>query len=252
MAGVRIALSAAKGGVGSSLLAANLALAMAMEGRRTVLVDLAPACQAVLDMYLDLRAERTWGDLLPVLNELAWRHLELVLTRAHADHPCFLLAAPKQEWSHPTFPPEGVAALLDVLRQRFEAVVVDLPTVAHRLTQRVLANVDIPFLVVTPDLPAVRNTRCWLENMGREARGLHVVLNQHSRRAPMDPREVEDYLGVPLLAVLPFDAQAAWQTVGLGWPFVTRSRRGLAAAVRRLAQRLLQMPHATREASVTP
>lgn len=248
MPGIGVALSGAKGGVGRSLLAANLALAMALEGHRTALVDLAPACQAVLDMYLDLKPERTWGELLPVLDELAWRHLELVLT-PHPGHPLYLLAAPRGGWDRATFPPEGVPALLDLLCSRFDAVVLDLPTVAHGLTLRVLDGVEVPLLVVTPDLPAVQNTRCWLENVGRAARGVHVLLNQHSRRAPMEPPEVEEYLGVPLLAVLPFDPQAAWQTVGLGWPFVTRSRRGLAAAVRGLAQRLLQMPRAVARAT---
>ena len=243
MPGLAVALSSAKGGVGRSLLAANLALALAVDGRRTVLVDLAPACEAVLAMYLDLRPERTWGELLPVLAELEGRHLEMVLT-PHPGQPLHLLAAPKGGGPRAVFPPEGVARLLELMRARFDAVVVDLPTVAHGLTLEVLKWVDVPLLVVTPDLPAVQNTRCWLENVGRAARGVHILLNQHSRRAPMDPPEVEAYLGVPLLAVLPFDAHAAWQTVGLGWPFVTRSRRGLAAAVRRLAQRLVQMPQA--------
>jgi len=249
MAGVSIGLSAVKGGVGRSLLAANLAVALAQKGLSVVLVDWAPVCQSVLDLYWDVQPERAWDELLPVLTELTSRHLELVLTPYEAVRKgsLALLAAPREAGERSFFPSAGVGMVLSLLAQQFDVVVVDLPLAAHRLARKVLDRVTMPLLVIAPDMATVRNTRCWLRGPGQAMRP-RIVLNQQRRGMPMRQREIETYLDLSVTTVLPFDAAAAWQTVGLGRPFVLRGRRGLPAAMREWASRLYKMALSRAEA----
>ncbi len=236
---VILALTAAKGGVGRSLLATNLAVVLAAKGHPTALLDLAPACQGTLDLYLGLSPERSWADLLPVITELEPRHLDLTLAR-YSEPPLALLATPSEVRAALMFPERGLEPLFRALGQHYAAVVVDLPLMSSRLTYHVLRWATVPMVVVTPDLPAMRNTKRWLQTLNKQQPWpWQVVVNQYARRAPMTLREIKTYLKASPDAVLPYDAVAAWQTVGLGRPFVLRRRRGLAGAVRRWAQQVL-------------
>src|SRR3989304_2087705 len=85
-----LAVTGAKGGCGASLVATNLALALAPYGA-TLLVDLHVGDSGD-DLLLDLLSERTWADLLPVAAELTARHLDLVLQQ-HSGGLHFLAGA---------------------------------------------------------------------------------------------------------------------------------------------------------------
>ncbi len=66
----------AKGGCGASLIATNLALALA-HSAPTLLLDL-HGQEGTDDLLLDLRSPHAWPELLPVAAELTDRHIELV------------------------------------------------------------------------------------------------------------------------------------------------------------------------------
>ena len=75
-----IGVFSAKGGVGKSLVASNLGAAFAgLHKLPTALIDLSPGLGNA-DLLLDVEPERTWADLLPVMEGLNARHLELAVT----------------------------------------------------------------------------------------------------------------------------------------------------------------------------
>ena len=222
-----VAIVGAKGGCGASLVATNLAIALARDGR-TILVDLHNG-DGSDDLLLDLRSERSWADLLPVAGELEPRHLDL----ATLAHPAGLrfLAAPRD----PTPTETRLDLLLPALAAQFDWLVLDLSSSAGRppLADKLL-------VVTTPDPPALRNVQRRLQRLPPDSRPMaRLVLNQFTRAHPGHPVSIASALECPLLGVLPPDPRAVGFQVSFGRPCALDGRssfgRGAAAMARALA-----------------
>jgi pilus assembly protein CpaE len=222
-----VAVVGAKGGCGASLVATNLAIALARHGT-ALLVDLHRG-DGNDDLLLDLRPERTWADLLPVAAELEARHLDLA-TQDHLSGLRFL-AAP----SDPTQLDTRLVRLLQSLAARVHWLVLDVPPAAREATVA-----DTIVLVTTPDPPALRNVQRLLQRMAPENRHkARLVLNQFTRAHPGHPVSIASALECSLLGVLPPDPRAVGFQISFGRPCALDARsafgRGAAAMARALA-----------------
>jgi pilus assembly protein CpaE len=226
-----LAVTGAKGGCGASLVATNLALALTRHGS-TLLVDL-HAGDGNDDLLLDLRAERSWADLLPVAGELGPRHVELA-TRPHATGLRFL-AGPDSQASYSQDP--RLTPLLTALSAGFEWVVVD--TSKLEWTEAMSPLVDMLAIVLTGDPPALRAAQRLLAGLPAEARPkARLILNQHSRAHPATPAALASSLECPLLGVVPSDARAVGFQVNFGRPCVLDPRSGFGRAAAAMANGL--------------
>ena len=228
-----LAVTGAKGGCGASLVATNLALALAPYGA-TLLVDLHVGDSGD-DLLLDLLSERTWADLLPVAAELTARHLDLVLQQ-HSGGLHFLAGPAKPAVTHPNL----VAALMVAISSRFEWTVLDLPGRPPRDVEPLMILADSILVVATADPPALRAAQRLLEAMDPAARPrARLVLNQFTRAHPAHPASIAAGLQVSLLATLPTDPRAVGFHVNFGRPCVLDRHsafgRRLAGAARALA-----------------
>jgi pilus assembly protein CpaE len=222
-----VAVVGAKGGCGASLVATNLAIALARYGT-TLLVD-HHSGDGTDDLLLDLRSERSWADLLPVAGELETRHLDLA-TLAHPAGLRFLAGPPD-----PTPKDTRLAVLLSALAARFDWLVLDLPSAAGEAT-----FADTIVVVTTPDPPALRNAQRLLQRTAPENRPkARLVLNQFTRAHPGHPVSIASALECPLLGVLPPDPRAVGFQISFGHPCALDARssfgRGAAAIARVLA-----------------
>ncbi|HET7009939.1 MAG TPA: cellulose synthase operon protein YhjQ/BcsQ [Anaerolineales bacterium] len=228
-----IAVVAAKGGCGASLVATNLALALTRHGT-TLLIDYhnGNGCD---DLLLDLKPSHSWVDLLPVADELTPRHLELALCRA-ADDLAFLAAPSRPE------DPDTLArleALLRALAPRFTWIVIDVPSGSLRTGDSFLERVDVLVIVATADPPALRNARRMLDGRSGEGRGrARLALNQVHGAHPLHPAGVATALKCPLLAALPTDARAVGFQINFGRACVVDSSSVFGKAVVSMARAL--------------
>lgn len=237
--GAVIGIFSAKGGVGKTLLATNLAAAFAIGHRtRTALIDLNPGT-GTADLLLDLEPERSWADLKDVLKELTPQHLQLAVTsyRPGLD----LLASPPQvEWkSTPT--KTDLAALLDAFRKEYELILVDVPSGVTELARAALELVDLRLILLTPDAPALRATARYLESLPKGGPPTGLVINQQAQGAAVSPTEIKEHLGKSLVGVLPIDPQGVWANVSYGEPCALRKSSKLGEAIRKLSTRLIKM-----------
>ena len=112
--GIVIGVFSAKGGVGKSLVASNMGAVFAVgHNLPTALIDLNAGLGAA-DLLLDLEPERSWSDLIPVVNELTTQHLNLAIT-AH-ESGLHLLACPEVPDAQANLTRESLEALLTVLK----------------------------------------------------------------------------------------------------------------------------------------
>jgi pilus assembly protein CpaE len=217
-----VAVFGAKGGVGRTTLATNLAVSMALEAKqkqRVALVDLDLLLGDVAIM-LDVTPERTIADLVPIIDKL---DPELLRGFLHVHSSGIkVLCAPTRVEDGEALNPDRLRRILDVLARTFEYVIIDLP---RTLDDRVVTALDMSSVVLllsTYDVPCLKSTKVVLDTL-RSWRysedKLKLIMNHANRANGFAPGEAERALGYPVFWKVPSDAAVA-ATSTCGKPFV--------------------------------
>ena len=237
--GTVIGIFSAKGGVGKTLLATNLAAAFGLCHRiRTALIDLNLGI-GTADLLLDLVPERSWEDLLDVIDELTPQHIRLAVTEYEPDLD--LLACPNEVRWNSQFSPGGLTSLLDTFRSQYELVLVDVPAGVSDLTRAALEEVDLRLVLLTPDAPALRTTTRYLQSLRSNDSQIGLVINQQAQGAIITPTEIKNHLDMNLMGVLPIDPQGVWANICYGEPCVLRKSSKLGQAIRSLSTNIVKI-----------
>ncbi|MET7766626.1 AAA family ATPase, partial [Streptomyces sp. NPDC005393] len=185
-----VAVAGAKGGVGTTVTAVQLALAARAAGRKVALVDMDLQSGDVAS-YLDVQFRRSIADLAQI-SDISPR----VLQDAVFTHQTGLglLLAPGEGERGEEVTDRTARQVIAALRSRFELVVVDCGT---QMTSAGAASVelaDVALLVTTPDVVAVRAAkrmvRLWDRLQIRKAEETVTVVNRHTRGAEVQPQLV--------------------------------------------------------------
>ncbi|MEU9098262.1 P-loop NTPase [Streptomyces sp. NPDC048361] len=193
--GTVITVTGAKGGVGTTLVAVQLALAARASGRTTVLLDLDLQAGDVAS-YLDVQFRRSIADLATI-TDISPR----VLADAVFNHESglALLLAPGDGERGEDVTDRAARQIIGALRTRYEAVVVDCGTQLTAANAAVVEMADIALLVTTPDVVSVRGAkrtvRMWDRLQIRKAEETTTVVNRHTRNTEIQPPLVQKITG---------------------------------------------------------
>ena len=237
--GYVIGIFSAKGGVGKSLLATNLGVVFGVgHRRRTVIIDLNPGL-GTTDLLLDLETERTWSDLVSVINELDPQHIKLAVTeyRPGVD---LLACPPEATWKQP-LTKKNIASLLEAFRVEYDLTLLDTTPGGGQVNEAAYTLSDIRLVALTPDAPTLRATDRYLKAVPEQKKITGLVINQYTAGAAVSPDEIKDHLGERLFAVLPMDPGGVWANISYGEPCVLRKTSKLGKSIRQFAVRLLKM-----------
>ncbi len=206
----------AKGGIGATTLATNLAAAVAHRGARVCVVDLDPALGGVCSV-LDLAPAYTIVDVVANMRRLDRDLIDTSVPR-HASG-VWVVAPGEDIEGAERLDTATIAGLLAFLRHHYDAVIVDG---LHAFDERSLAVLDAAdrlLLLVTQEVAAVRNAQRCLEvfgKLGYSQDKVQVVLNRFHKSAAIGPAIIEETLGVPLAATIANDFPAIARAVGKG------------------------------------
>ncbi|MEP6819113.1 MAG: AAA family ATPase [bacterium] len=234
--GRMIAVFASKGGCGTSFLATNLAAAT---NTRTVLVDL--NLQAGdLPLFLGIDPKYSFADMAENRTRLDDALIKSFV--APYSSSLSLLAAPKEADSADEIEPEHVFDVLQRLRESYDYVVLDPQHTFDSITLAALDQADEIVLVLTLDIPAIRSTQRALEifdRLGYPRKKIRIVVNRWSKQIDLDLRQVEKFLGEPVIGFIPSDYQTAVTSINLGQPLVqSEPNSKIAQEIRRIARTL--------------
>ncbi|WP_062640777.1 AAA family ATPase [Streptomyces maremycinicus] len=198
--GTVVTVSGAKGGVGATLTAVQLALAAQASGRSTALVDLDLQSGDVAS-YLDVQFRRSVVDLAAItdispriLAEAVFRH----------DTGVALLLAPAEGERGEEVTDRAARQILSALRARYEVVVVDCGAQLSGAGAAAVELAERALLVTTPDVVAVRGAkrtvRMWDRLQIRKAEETTVVVNRHTRSTEIQPPLIQKITGTAIAA----------------------------------------------------
>jgi pilus assembly protein CpaE len=237
-----VAVLGPKGGTGKTLVATNLAVALAQRDANVVLVDL-DLQFGDIGLAMGLSPEQTMYDLMragpPFDHEKVDRHLI-----RHSSGVKVLIA--------PTRPDQASAVSIEHLRDIYaslrtmcDAVIVDTPP---GFTPEVIATIDASSdvcMVGMLDSLSLKNTKLGIETlelMGYETDRVSLVLNRADSRVGITPDDVSTIVGRTPDVFIPSDREIP-RSINEGTPIVaSRQTSGAAKAFRALADRYAKTP----------
>ena len=201
--GKLVTITGVRGGVGASVIAANLAWHFGVNLRRhTVLLD--------TDLYRGTAALMLDVDPGPGLRttlESPGRIDTLLAERVAlpAADRLHVLASQTDLTQDFVYAPGAAVTLIDTLRRRYNAIIVDLPFSASPLPRELLAEAQQRVLVLNPTLPSVRDTLRLLalcKSMNPAQRAV-LVLNRAGTPGGLNRAQVEEALQAKIDVLIP-------------------------------------------------
>jgi pilus assembly protein CpaE len=214
-----------KGGVGKSVLATNMGVALASTMRKkTVLVDLDLQFGDV-GIMLGLQPAQTIADAASAFDRLDAELMDGIL----ATHRSGLrtLLAPVQPEQAEGITPARITRIVSLLQEMFDFVVLDT---AANLDETVLTALDRSnrvYAVTMMDIASIKNSRISLQKLrqlGYPSDALEVVLNRADSKVWLNPAEVERAIGRPIEIRIPSD-RVVPRSVNKGTPVVLEAPR---------------------------
>jgi pilus assembly protein CpaE len=222
-----IAVFSSKGGCGTTLIATNLAMT---QKNPTVLVDL-NLQSGDLELLLGLKPKFSLADVVENRERLDDALLASYIT-PHSKN-LSLLAAPMKAESAEDIEPKHIYEVLELLRQRYDNVIVDTPHNFDSVTISALDHADQILVVLTLEIHAIRSTRRALEifdRLGYPRKKVRIVVNRYSKNIELDQKQVEDFLGERVIAFIQSDYRAAVNSINLGQPLIASAPSSLVTA----------------------
>jgi pilus assembly protein CpaE len=228
-----IAVFSNKGGCGVSFIAANLAITLSAP---TCLVDLNLQTGG-LDIFFGLKPKFSIVDVVKNRARLDDQLIGSFLT------PCSdrlsLLAAPDDPEAAEDMRPEHAVEVIDLLRERYEYVVLDLPHTFDAITIAALDQADDILLVLTLDILAARAAQRALvifRRLGYQRQKVRPVLNRRSKHSDLELQYIERYLGERITHFVSDEYRTVVNSINLGRPLAAWSPTStIAAELKRLA-----------------
>ncbi|MEU9998987.1 P-loop NTPase [Streptomyces sp. NPDC050848] len=200
--GTVVTVSGAKGGVGTTVTAVQLALASRASGRNVALVDM-DLQGGDIASYLDVQFRRSVADLAAV-DDISPRVLQDAVY-VHETGIALLLAPGDGERGEDVAD-RSARQIVGALRSRYDVVVVDCGTYLNGANAAAVETADTALLVTTPDVVAVRaakrTVRMWDRLQIRKAEETTVVVNRHTRGTEIQPALIQKITGTRMAGVV--------------------------------------------------
>ncbi len=211
-----VAVMGAKGGVGATFTACQLAAELERSGAHVVLVDMNLRVGDVA-LFLDVHPRYTLANLATEHDQIDSAYLHTILEPHRSG--VRVLASPSRPEEADLVRVAHLEKALGVLREEFDWVVLDVPRSWDETSLRALDLADQILLVTLMDVPTLNHARQHLDllqRLGHPLEKIRLVANRYSGSGPLTRKDVEDFLGRVPDALIPNDYPTALACVNEG------------------------------------
>jgi septum site-determining protein MinD len=238
MAATVATITSGKGGVGKTTTTANLAVALAMGGKKVVCID-GDIGLRNLDVVLGLE-NRIVYDLVDIVEGRC--RLRQAMIRDKRLPELFLIPA-AQTRDKNAVSPSDMVRLCDDLRPEFDWILIDSPAGIERGFRNVLAPADMIIVVTNPEISAVRDADRIIGLVEAEEKGpARLIINRLNpvlvkRGDMLNADDVLELLAVELLGIVPEDEHVVVSS-NRGQPVVLNGKTKASLAFSNIARRM--------------
>ncbi|HEX2981087.1 MAG TPA: response regulator [Anaerolineaceae bacterium] len=214
-----------KGGTGCTTIAVNMAIALHQGDNKVALVD-GNLQYGDVAVFLNLQSKNTVLDLTPRLDELDKDLVEEVMV-THTISGLQTLAAPTHPEMAEKVNGEQFTKVLRYMQTMYSYIVVDT---SSYLTDVVLSSMELAdaiILVTTQDIPAIKNSKTFLnlvDAMQYDRQRVAMVLNRFDKRISISPEKVGESLRQEVVTVIPFEEKIVVTAMNRGVPFMLENK----------------------------
>ena len=213
--GMLVALTGAKGGVGTSIISTHLAAELAAI-HRVLCIDLDFGMGDVASIF-DLQARDSIAELLHDQETVTARALsETVVVHKSKVH---VLPTPEEMETVGEFEPDDVYRVLSTAAQVYQFVLADCGAYYDEAVTTTLSAADLVLLVTTPDVSAVRDAfrrLKMLNTLGVEKDRIRLVVNRWSSSSVVTLENIRQNLGMPVSGTVSDDVNTASAVINQG------------------------------------
>lgn len=234
-----ITVCSTKGGVGKTTLSVNIASALRKNNLKVAVIDL-DLQFGDISLLFDQQPNHTIYDWVKQSYENGDKSFEqfIVKTKNGID----IMAAPTLPEFAELINGEHVDFLIDLLKNYYDAIVIDTPPSFVETSLVALDNSDYILLIASLDLPALKNGKLAIDTLnvlGLKDK-ISIVLNRDSEMEGMTLELIEDVLGMSIDWRIPSDYRTVISSINKGIPFVIlEPRTPVSKAVMRLANYII-------------
>ncbi|MFM0010403.1 AAA family ATPase [Paraburkholderia sediminicola] len=236
-----VSVSSCKGGSGTTLIAVNLAYTLAAQrDKRVLLIDLNQQFADASLLVADKAPPATLADLCSQIDRLDAAFFEACVMHVHTNLD--VLAGAGDPVKAAELRPAHLERMLTLVREQYDAVIVDVGQSINPLAIHVLDHSDAICMVVRQNILYLHSGRRMLElfkELGYPASKVRVVVNQYDKNAQISLPTLEETLGAKVAHRLPRDEKHANDALNHGIPVVTAAKgSALAQGIVMLAEML--------------
>jgi pilus assembly protein CpaE len=211
----------AKGGVGTTTIAINAAIALHRElGRKVCLID-ANLQFGDHRVFLDLALDR-----MSVVDLATAPSVDVDLARQilvkHESGIELLLAPPSPETAE-LVTHDDLPSIIAILQTEFDYIIVDIDKRLDEVNLRIMDAADVIYVVMTADLPCLKNVRLVLETIGHlgySADKVKLILNRSNAFTGINVKNAESALKRRIDFQIVNEYRAAIGALNSGAPFM--------------------------------
>jgi septum site-determining protein MinD len=228
MAAKTITVFSNKGGVGKTFICVNTATALALSGKKVLLVDLDFQSGQDMARMLNIAPRHSIVDALPELEKT--EDLQTVfktLVATHASGVDFITSVANTHQIS-LISPETIRPFFRKAQQVYDFILVDVGKSFTEVLISVLDMSNLILLIATPDILAVYQIKWGIEVMQSQhfpLKMIKLVLNRSESHGGVAWQEVKAALGCDIIGRIPSDGKTVGVALNRGIPCVVDSPR---------------------------
>jgi pilus assembly protein CpaE len=246
-----LAVTAHKGGAGTTTVAVNLAAALAeSQSQKVLIMDLGRPFPDVGN-FLDQEAPYNLFDLIQNVHDLDLAFLEKIIQPYEGD--LSILHGISDFKEQDSIDLAALEKILTLLRTQYAWIIVDLSHWLDELFLRVLAEADMVMLLTALTVPDLRNlANLWtiLRDLRLQQNKIKLVVNRYERGAGLSIKNLDQVVKEPVFSTLSPDYDSCLEAINRGVPLAKVAPNSkLCTEIKVLANKLNQQTEVQEESA---
>lgn len=222
-----IAVFGAKGGVGKTTLAVNLAIGLRLKTKHSVALLDSDLSFGACGLLLDIEPTHSIVDFAEAYDQMGEEVLEAqfvkgLMPRHNATGLRIMLSPPRPEHAE-LIKAEHLKQLMDVVPLLFDWVVIDCPQSYDERLLAILEAIGLALLIIVPEVGALKNARHFLsllDALGYSKEQVRIVLNRYNSHVGITLEDIDQWLAHPIAYGIPSGGSQVTASANRGLPLL--------------------------------